>query len=76
MKRAKEGTIGWRIRLLRKQQRLTQTEFGKKIYTTKGTVRNWESNISSPQCDFVIAICKTFDVSADWLLGLKGEEKS
>lgn len=35
----------------------------------------WLSKYAYPQSDMVIKICKAYDVSADWLLGLSDERK-
>jgi len=64
-------TIGKRIKDLRKELRLSQSEFAEKLLTTQDTVSLWELDKSIPTTEFIINICKTFSVSADYLLGLQ-----
>ncbi len=65
------ATIGERIKALRKSNNLTQTEFGKLFGIGKTTVSSYETGNSCPNDDIKLAICKYFDVSTDYLLGLR-----
>ena len=67
------ATIGERIHDLRKAHHLTQTEFGALFGIGKTTVSSYETGNSSPNDDIKIAICRYFDVSTDYLLGLTDE---
>ena len=62
--------IGIRIRELRKIIGLTQTQLAKQIKTTQDTVSLWERGKSYPNVESIILLCTTFNVSADYLLGL------
>lgn len=62
--------IGERIIELRKANHLTQTEFGKIFGLGKTTVSSYETGNSCPNDEIKIAICKHFNISADYLLGL------
>ncbi len=63
--------IAERIREIRKDTKLTQTEFGNKLFVSQDTISLWESGKSLPTTENIIAIAETFDVSADYILGLK-----
>lgn len=65
------ATIGERIRDLRKANDLTQTEFGKLFGIGKTTVSSWETGNSCPSDDIKLAISQYFNISTDYLLGLK-----
>lgn len=57
-----------RIRELREQNGLTQAELARKLDVTRSSVNAWESGLSSPTIQYVVALCKLFHVSADYLL--------
>lgn len=59
-----------RIKDLRLENNLTQAEFGNLISVSQDTVSLWEKGKSLPATEYVILICKTFKISADYLLGL------
>ncbi len=62
--------IAKRIKEIRKDAGLSQAKFGEKIFVSQDTVSLWEQGKSLPTTEFVIAIAKTFKVSADYILGL------
>lgn len=68
------ATIGDRIRFLRESAKLTQEEFGKLFGVVKSTVSLYEHGKSTPNDQIKTAICKYFDVSMDFLLGLSSSE--
>lgn len=61
---------GERIKLIRKKSGLTQTEFGKIFGIGKTTVSSYEIGNSVPNDNIKISMCKHFNVSLDYLLGL------
>ena len=63
--------INKRIRELRKLNNLTQTQLAKKLQTTQDTISLWELGKSYPDIESIILLCQLFDISADYLLGLK-----
>ena len=63
------ATIGERIRLLRKEYSLTQTELGKILNTGKTTISNYETNYSTPDTDNIKKLADYFRVSIDYLIG-------
>lgn len=60
-----------RIRYLREQNRLTQTELAKRLGITRSSVNAWEMGISVPSTQYVVELAEIFKVSTDYLLGVK-----
>lgn len=59
-----------RLKELRLEKGISQKELGLAIGTTYSAISYWEKGINEPKISYVIALCKYFDVSADYLLGL------
>jgi transcriptional regulator with XRE-family HTH domain len=64
--------IGKRIRALRKEKKLTQSDFAKKIGRDASTVSKIESGELESSGLITISICNTFGVRKEWLLTGKG----
>ncbi|MBE7083494.1 MAG: helix-turn-helix transcriptional regulator [Clostridiales bacterium] len=62
--------ISDRIKEIRAEYKLSQEELGKKISVSQDTISLWENDKALPSTEYVIAICKLFSVSADYLLCL------
>ena len=62
-------TLGERIRLLREERELNQTELGEAVNMTQRRVSYIENNRYEPSVDDIRAFCKFFNVSADYLMG-------
>lgn len=60
-----------RLKLLRKQKNVSQKVVAEAIGITLSAYSNYEQGIREPNIQIIIALCKYFDVSADYLLGLK-----
>ena len=63
--------IGKRIRELRLAKNLSQTQLANLINTTQDTISLWELGKSYPSIDYIIELVKVFNVSSDYLLGIK-----
>lgn len=63
--------IGKFIAELRKEQGLTQEQFGEKIGVTNKTVSRWETGAYMPPTDALLIISKMCDVSINELLSGK-----
>lgn len=50
---------------------MTQKQLASLLNTTDDSVFSWEKGRSQPPLETVRNICKIFEVSADYLLGLK-----
>lgn len=59
-----------RLKELRQAKGLSQKELGQAIGTTYSAISYWEKDVNEPKISYVIALCKYFEVSADYLLGL------
>ena len=60
--------IGNQILNIRKENQLTQEEFGKLFHVTRQTVSNWENGKSYPDLQVLVDISNQFGVSLDTLL--------
>lgn len=65
--------IGNQILNIRKEQQLTQEEFGRLFHVTRQTVSNWENGKSYPDLQMLLDMSSQFEVSLDILL--KGDSK-
>ena len=65
-------TIGDRLTELRKSRGLSQEELAAQMALTRQTISKWELGQSSPDVEYVIALCDYFGVTTDYLL--KGTE--
>lgn len=65
------NTLGEKIRQLRKDRKLSQTQLAKILSISQDTISLWETGKSLPDANNIVAICKFFEVSADYLLGLE-----
>jgi len=66
-----ETSFGEKIRILREEKELNQTELGKKLSMTQRKVSYIECGKCEPSIDDIKAFCEYFQVSSDYLLGIK-----
>ena len=62
--------IGERIKELRLENKLSQAKLGNLLLVSQDTVSLWEKGKSLPTAEYIIAMCKLFEISADYVLGL------
>lgn len=62
-----------RIKQIRKDNKLTQVEFGERIGVKGNTVTNYETGLRNPTDAVILSICREFGVNKDWLLTGKGD---
>lgn len=67
--------MGGKIRDLRKQKKLSQTELGKLVHVSQQTVTAWENNKAEPTSSAVVQLAEVFNVSTDYLLGRPEKHK-
>ena len=60
-----------RIKFLREQLQLTQTELAKQLGITRSSVNAWEMGISIPSTQYIIRLSSIFSVSTDYLLNVE-----
>lgn len=66
-------SFGEKIRNLREDADLNQTQLGREIGMTQRKISYIECGKYEPNIDDIIALCRFFKVSSDYLLGLKNE---
>lgn len=64
-----ELTFGEKIKLLREEKELNQTELGTVVNMTQRKISYLENNKYEPSIEDMKALCSFFNVSADYLLG-------
>ena len=64
------STLSERIRLLRKERKETGEAAARLFSKQQSTWSGWECGKSKPNADEIVAICRKYGVSADWLLGM------
>lgn len=62
-----------RIKLLRKENRLTQQEFADKVGTSRANIASYEIGKNIPSNAVISLICKAFNVNEEWLRNGTGE---
>ena len=60
-------SIGSRLKLRREELGLTQTELAKLVGVSKGSIGNYESEISSPNENILIKLFSALDCDANYL---------
>ncbi len=58
------------IKKIRTENELTQIQFAEKMNCNRQKIADWERGKSTPSADDIILLCKQFNVSADYILGL------
>ena len=61
--------LGYRLRELRKENKMSQEDLGKILGVTKVSVSGYENGTRVPSLDILQGILDVFSVSADFLLG-------
>ena len=60
-----------RIKELREEAGLYQTQLAAQIGVSRKAVEFWEKGINEPKATYIYRLAVFFDVSADYLLGLE-----
>ena len=68
--------IGERLAEVRRDYGETQGELAAYLHVSLATIRSWEQDKSAPSHEALVAICKRYQVSADYLLGLSDMDLS
>ena len=66
--------FGDKLRALRTQQEMTQTDVAKRLGITQASYNRYEKNLYEPDFDTLKKLAKLFHVSTDYLLGNDDEE--
>ena len=62
-----------KIKQLRKDNNMTQEDLAEKLNVSRQTISKWETNITIPDADNIVAISKLFNITTDELLDYKVE---
>lgn len=65
-----ENLFKKRLKELRKEKQLTQKQVAKVLNKSETGYASWEQGLSEPNINDLIAICKFFDVTLDYLVGV------
>lgn len=61
---------GQRIKEIRKENNLNQTQLGEILNVNQRTISQYENETRDLSTSIIIEICKHFNISADYLLGI------
>ena len=64
-----------RLRDLREDNNLTQKEISNLLFTTQPQYFRYESGQRDLPCELLVILAKTYNVSADYILGLTDKPK-
>lgn len=62
-----------RIRQLRKQLKMNQSDFGERVGVKGNTIGNYELGLRSPSDAVIFSICREFNVNEEWIRNGTGE---
>ena len=62
--------IAERIKMLRENKQLSQSDLSKRLGITRSSINAWEMGISTPSTTYLVELSQIFHVSLDYLLGL------
>lgn len=66
--------FGDKLRALRMEKKLMQNDLAARLGIVGASVSSYEKNKQYPSVEVLIQLCQTFDVSADYLLGLSDDK--
>ena len=69
-----ELSFGEKIRNLREDKDMNQSQLGKAVNMTQRKISYIECGKCEPSLDDIVAFCRFFKVSADYLIGLTDRE--
>ena len=72
---AHKDTFGERLNTVLYEQELSQADLDKRTGIGRANISRYVCNKQMPTVDSLITICKTLNVSADWLLGLSDRKE-
>lgn len=66
-----ENEFRFRLKELRKENNITQKKLAGLLNKSETGLASWEQGLSEPNIADIKKLCAIFDVSADYLLGIK-----
>ena len=73
---AHKDTFGERLNMVLYERKLSQADLDKRTGIGRANISRYVCNKQMPTVDSLISICKTLNVSADWILGLRKERET
>lgn len=67
--------MGEKIKNLRIREKLTQKQLAAKIGINESGISQYEKNLRLPSLEVLTKLCYTFDVSADYFLGISRKDR-
>ena len=68
--------LGTKIKKLRNEAGLTQTELGEKLCLPTSVVSSYETGYRTPPLTVIADIAYLFNITTDWLIGVKNSRES
>ena len=65
------NTFCQRLKELRLEKKLTQKELAEILKTNNSSICDWECGRTEPSIEMILSLCRFFEVSSDFLLGLE-----
>ncbi len=60
-----------RLKELRREKNISQNELARQINISVACINRWENGLRVPNIDSITILCKFFECSADYLIGLE-----
>lgn len=67
--------ISDRLKTLRENNKLTQSDIATQLGISRSAVNAWELDISVPSTNYIIALSKLYKVSTDYILCIDTKER-
>ena len=68
-----ENKFSERLKELRQEKNIGQEELANALDVSKGIISLWENGLREPKMNSLIALAQYFEVSVDYLVGLKDD---
>ena len=65
-----------RLKALREDNDITQTELEKAVYVTQRNISFYETGANEPDIKTIIALARFFNVTTDYILGISDKRKT
>lgn len=69
-------SFGQRLKLIRKEAQITQSELAEKLFVTVQSVSKWECDTSMPDISQIVPLAAILGVTTDCLLGVGTDQKA
>lgn len=59
-----------RLKELREERKLSQNDLARELKISTACISRWEKGLRVPNIESIMLLCKYFDCSADYLIGI------